>query len=179
VAVFRITDAISRTIVGVAILVMVLAIFGQVFYRNVLDSYLTWAEEVARFSFVWLVFMGSTSAFLSRSHLSIDFIPEILSRKGRIILDTVVCLVVFLFMIVLVTYGWRLTMRTMTQTAPATGIIMGYIYIAMPISAVLMGAYSIVDLVRNIIALATGNLEKAAIVDRIDTDEASLEESGR
>jgi hypothetical protein len=46
----RIIDEACKVIVGLAILVMVVSIFGQVFYRTVLDSFLGWAEEAARFS---------------------------------------------------------------------------------------------------------------------------------
>lgn len=161
--VLRIADWLCRTVVGVAILVMVGSIFGQVFYRNMLDSYLGWAEEVARFSFVWLVFLGSASAFRGRLHLGIDFIPEILRYRGRILLDSLVCVVVFALMIVLIIYGYRLTLRTMTQIAPATGVTMGYIYVAIPIGAALIAVYALVDFFRNILALVSGDLDRSAI----------------
>lgn len=142
---------------------MVVSIFGQVFYRSVLDSYLVWAEEAARYSFVWLVFLGSASAFKSRQHLGIDFLPEILSHKGRIVVDVAVCIIVLLFALLLVVYGYRLTLRTMSQVAPTTGVIMGYIYMSIPISAALISTYALVDLVRNCAALIAGDLGRAAV----------------
>ena len=163
VILLRLSDAVCRFVVGIAILVMVVSIFGQVFYRSVLDSYLVWAEEAARFSFVWLVFLGSASAFKTRHHLGIDFIPELISHKGRVILDTIVCVVVFVFTLVLLIYGYRLTLRTLTQVAPATGVTMGYIYMSIPIASALILVYSVVDFFRNIWALKIGDLDRAAI----------------
>lgn len=152
-----------RLIVGIAILVMVFSIFGQVFYRNVLDSYLGWAEEVARYAFVWLVFLGSASAFRDRLHLGIDFVPEMMGYRSRIILDTLVCVVVLGLMVVLSYYGYQLTLRTMTQISPSTGIIMGYIYMAIPIGSGLIAIYAVVDIARNVFALASGDLDRSAV----------------
>jgi len=163
VILLRLSDAVCRFVVGISILVMVMSIFGQVFYRSVLDSYLVWAEEAARFSFVWLVFLGSASAFKTRQHLGIDFLPELFGHKGRVILDTIVCIIVFMFVLVLLIYGYRLTLRTMSQVAPATGVTMGYIYMSIPISAALILVYSFVDFFRNLRALQLGDLDRAAV----------------
>lgn len=174
----RIIDEVCKVIVGLAILVMVISIFGQVFYRTVLDSFIGWAEEAARFSFVWLVFLGSVSAFRGRRHLAIDFLPELLGHKGRVVLDTVLCVLIFALMIVLTIYGYRLTMRTMTQVAPATGVTMGYIYIALPISSVLIALYSFVDFFRNLLALTRGDLSGAAIQPDAGIADAARKEEG-
>ncbi len=174
----RIIDEACKVIVGLAILVMVVSIFGQVFYRTILDSYLGWAEEAARFSFVWLVFLGSASAFRGRRHLAIDFLPELLGPRGRVVLDTVLCALIFALMIVLLVYGYRLTQRTMTQIAPATGVTMGYIYIALPISALLIALYSFVDFFRNLAALMKGDLSRAAIQPNAGMADAALKEDG-
>lgn len=163
VAFLRFSDAVCRTVVGIAILIMVISIFGQVFYRSILDSYLVWAEEAARYSFVWLVFLGSASGFKSRQHLGIDFLPEVLNHKGRIILDIIVCVIVFSFAAILLYYGYRLTIRTMSQLAPTTGVSMGYIYISIPISASLICLYALVDIFRNSAALLAGDLSRAAV----------------
>lgn len=160
-------DRVCRVVVGIAFVVIVLSIFGQVFFRLVLDSHLGWAEEVSRFSFVWLTFLGSASAFKHRKHMAIDFLPEFLGQRGRVLLDTLVCLVVFALVIVLIHHGYRLTLRTMTQTAPSTGVVMGYIYIAIPLSAFLIAVNSFVDFFRNVKALSSGDFAKAAIETQI------------
>lgn len=176
--ILRYFDEACRFLVGLSILVMVASIFGQVFYRIVVDSFLGWAEEVARFSFVWLVFSGSVCAFRGRNHLGIDFLPEVLGPRGRVALDALICVIVMIFCIVLARYGYTLTMRTMTQTAPATGIIMGYVYIAMPISAALIAIFAAADTVRNIVALIRGDLTLAAIQPQSGFVEAALREDG-
>ncbi|MBL4916738.1 TRAP transporter small permease subunit [Szabonella alba] len=176
----RFIDGACRALIGVAILVMVFSIFGQVFYRVALDSFLGWAEEVARFSFVWLVFIGSVSAFWGRNHLGIDFLPELLGPRGRVILDTVICAIVLVFCIVLARYGYTLTLRTMTQTAPATGIVMGYVYMAMPLGAALTALFAAVDFLRNLSALWQGDLSRAAIQpQQAGVVEAALREDGQ
>jgi TRAP-type C4-dicarboxylate transport system permease small subunit len=94
------------------------------------------------------------------------------------VLDTVLCALIFALMIVLAFYGYRLTLRTMTQLAPATGVTMGYIYMALPISAALIALYSFVDVFRNLIALARDDLSRAAIQPNAGMAEAALKEDG-
>jgi TRAP-type transport system small permease protein len=174
----RLIDHACRAVVGLGIIVMVISIAGQVFYRTVLDDFLGWAEEAARFSFVWLVFLGSVTAFRDRRHLGIDFLPEALGPRGRVILDTVICVVTFGLMIVLAIYGYQLTLRTMTQVSPAIQITMGYVYAAIPISAVLISLYAVADIVRNALALRSGDLSRAAIMTEGSIIDAHAEEGG-
>lgn len=176
--VLRFVDAICRVIVGLGVLVMVGSITGQVFYRAVLGDYLGWAEEAARFSFVWLVFMGSVSAFSQRRHLGIDFLPEFLGSRGRVVLDTAICVFTLALMCVVARYSYELTVRTMTQVSPAMQVTMGYVYVAMPISAALISVYALVDVVRNVLALAAGDLSRAAIDTRSGLIEQHADESG-
>ena len=162
-SVLRLMDGVCRVVVGVGIIVMVGSIAGQVFYRAVLGDFLGWASEAARFSFVWLVFLGSTCAFRERRHLGIDFLPEFLGPRGRIMLDMVICAITFGLMVVLAIYGYELTLRTMTQVSPAVQLTMGYVYVAIPISAVLILIYAATDIGRDLMALKSGDLSRAAI----------------
>lgn len=156
----RLLDALDlacRWLCGVAILVMVAAIFGQVFARAVLDGFLTWAEEAARYAFVWMTFLGSASAFRARAHLGIDFLPGLLRERGRVALDALACAFALALGLALLRYGWALTERTWTQLSPATQIRMGLIYVAIPIGAGLIALFAAVDLVRDLRALALGD----------------------
>ena len=68
----------------------------------------------------------------------------------------VVCLAVAALLVILLQYGYRLTLRTMRQTSPALGLTMGYVYAAIPVSAGLMLLHSASQLVTFGRALVTG-----------------------
>ena len=52
----------------------------QVFCRYVLDNALSWPEEVAKFPFVWFVFLGAAMVTRRGRHIAIDMLPRSLAR---------------------------------------------------------------------------------------------------
>ena len=103
-------------------------IFGNVFLRYVLNMGLTWAEEMSRFLFVWLVFLGAIRAMKDNAHLGftslVQKLPETPKKIVFIISNAIV-----LFCIWGVLYGSiQMTMMTTHTLSPATGIPLSYMY---------------------------------------------------
>ena len=48
---------------GIIFCLIVLLIFTQVLFRYLLNNSLNWTEELAKYLFVWMTFIGSASAF--------------------------------------------------------------------------------------------------------------------
>jgi TRAP-type transport system small permease protein len=143
-------DRLCRLLIGISMLIIVGTVFGQVFMRYVMGGFIPWAEELARYAFVWLVFLGATTAFYARSHLSIDMLGALLSNRARTILDLVLCVLILIFIAFFIYYSYRLTLRTMTQTSPSLRITMGYVYMSMPIAGVLIAFHGLTDVVLNL-----------------------------
>ena len=62
---------------------MTCIVFVSVVFRYVLNSPLTWSEELASLLFAWLTFIGAYVGFRTRSHISIDTLMIFLqSRPG-------------------------------------------------------------------------------------------------
>ena len=59
---------ISEGVVIVAFFVMVIATFAQVICRYVLEFSIPWADELARYCLVWLVFVGMVVALVRGQH---------------------------------------------------------------------------------------------------------------
>ena len=57
---------------GLFLAVMVVLVFGNVVLRYAFNSGLTMSEEVSRWLFVWLTFMGAVVALREHSHLGVD-----------------------------------------------------------------------------------------------------------
>ena len=75
---------IGRQIAWMAILLMVIVIIIQVFFRYVLNNALPWPDEVTRFLMLWMTGLIAPSAYRWGGFVSIDmlqrFLPKILSN---------------------------------------------------------------------------------------------------
>ena len=75
---------IGRQLAWMAILLMVIVIIIQVFFRYVLNNALPWPDEVARFLMLWMTGLIAPSAYRWGGFVSIDmlqrFLPKILSN---------------------------------------------------------------------------------------------------
>ena len=75
---------IGRQLAWIAILMMVIVIIIQVFFRYVLNNALPWPDEVARFLMLWMTGLIAPSAYRWGGFVSIDmlerFLPKILSN---------------------------------------------------------------------------------------------------
>jgi TRAP-type transport system small permease protein len=133
-----ILDRLIRWGLAACLGVMTCIVFVSVVFRYVLNSPLTWTEELASLLFAWLTFVGAFVGFRTRSHISIDtlviFLPPALRRGIARLVD--VC--VLLLMGVFVWQGLSLTVTTWSLEFPAMEISRGYLYLAIPVGALLM-----------------------------------------
>lgn len=80
------------------LLTLVGLVSAQVFMRYIMHSPLTWSEEAARITFVWLTFIGAGLAFQRRENLRIQILPDALPLKPRLWLRLAMYLVEVAFM---------------------------------------------------------------------------------
>ena len=68
----------------VALLVsMVVMVFGNVVLRYAFNSGITVSEELSRWAFVWMTFLGAIVALKERGHLGTDLLIGRLGRRGK------------------------------------------------------------------------------------------------
>jgi TRAP-type C4-dicarboxylate transport system permease small subunit len=138
--------------IGVMLAGMVVAVFGNVIFRYFLDAALAWSEEVSRFMFIWLAFMGSVIAYIRNEHLGLDILLKALPPIGARILVLVADALV-LFALIVMTYGGIVMTADSFASgwvAAAVPIPYGYVYMAVPIAAGLMLVESVIKLVTDI-----------------------------
>ena len=61
---------------------LIFLIFLSVFYRYALNSPLIWANDMSIFIFIWLSFLGMSSAVKLKEHVAFDFVSQIISKKA-------------------------------------------------------------------------------------------------
>ena len=111
---------------------MVISILLQVFFRYVMNSPLYWSEEIARYAFVWLVFIGAALASKRGAHIGVDYIVMHLPELPKDILAIFVNLLVLFFISCVIYMSVGVIQSNMTQLSPAMRIPMGYIFMAIP-----------------------------------------------
>ena len=128
----RALDGFGYLLLVVATLVMVTSILLQVFFRYAMNSPLYWSEEIARYAFVWLVFIGAAIASKRGAHIGVDYIVMHLPALPKNILAIIVNLLVLFFISCVIYMSVGVIEGNMTQVSPAMRIPMGYIFMAIP-----------------------------------------------
>ena len=62
---------------------VVLTVFSEVFRRFFLSYSSIWAEEIARYAFIYIAWIGASAAIRERAHIRIDFLLPMLSQRWR------------------------------------------------------------------------------------------------
>lgn len=136
--IFRAGEKLYRWLL-ILLCVMMFAVVGfNVFSRYVLNSSLGWADELARFIFIWVSFLGAVVAYQKNEHIGLDFVVNrVASKKARQVLRLIGELLVLLVLVCLVYYGWIVAISA-TNVSPALYIPMWIVYIVVPLSGLLM-----------------------------------------
>lgn len=125
------------------ILVMGLMAMAAILGWNVLGRYLTgnsltWADEVARYSMIWLTFLGSGLALREGAHAAITNAQDALPGRGQLALRGLILLVLLGFFAFMVWVGIDYMNRMAVQRSAALRIPMKWVYAAMPVGFALM-----------------------------------------
>jgi len=136
---------------GMLLAVMFLITFWQIIARFIPGSATVWSEEVARFVFVWIVFLGAGTLMRDNDHIRISIITNRLGPMSGRILRIFSALLIIPF-VVFMTWGAYINMLRQWNTfAPTVDWMrLGYVYLALLISGIVMIVYLIRRLVRDL-----------------------------
>lgn len=141
--------------------ILVLDVLWQVFTRFILRDPSSWTEELARYLLIWVGLLGAAYAAGLKMHLALDLLPTKLEGSRRRRLGIFIELSAFAFaLFALVIGGLRLVMVTLVlgQTSAALEIPIGYVYLVVPVSGLLIMFYS----VAHILEMASGAGQEGA-----------------
>lgn len=163
----RLVTKLTEAVLAALLLGMVLMVFGNVVLRYAFNSGISVSEELSRFCFVWLTFIGAVLAAYEGAHLGVDMMVTRLSRNGRIAC-LVACELLTLTVCAMLFWGtWRQHEINATNAAPITGIPMNWVFGFAYFTAVGMGLHAVGKLWR----LATGSLSDAELVGIRENDD--------
>jgi TRAP-type C4-dicarboxylate transport system permease small subunit len=165
-----------KFLVALFLAIMVVLVFGNVFLRYAFNSGITVSEELSRWLFVWVTFLGALVALREHAHLGVDTLVKRLPAIGKKI-----CLIISLLLMLYVTWlllqgSWEQTLINLDVKAPATGLSTGLFYGV----GIVFGVSSGLILLHQLYRVAAGKMSEAELVMVKESEEqAELEELQR
>lgn len=139
-------DSFVESFCLLSMLLMVLIVSLQVITRKFFNFVFFWSEEVTLLLLAWFAFMGIAIGCRENLHLSMDVLDN-LSYKGFLkALDKLIEASTFVFGVYLIIYGWEFTSLMSESTLPATKLPNSVLYVVMPLTGVMVCAYSLLQL---------------------------------
>ena len=166
----RVIDRFCRSIeilIAAFLAVMVVMVFSNVVLRYVFNSGIVVSEELSRWLFIWVTFLGAIVALKDHAHLGTDALISRLPLAGKKI-----CLVLghllMLYATWLVFSGALAQMRiNLHVQAAVTGASMAFVYA----TGVVFALFALVLLLRDLWRLLSGQLSESELVMVKETEE--------
>jgi len=123
----------------------------QVVARVILGISSVWSEELARFLYVCIVFIGAAPLIKDDEHIRVGILTDRLTGLPAAFLKVVIALVTLPFIAVMTQGAWTNTQLNWATRAPTLDWLrIGYIYLVIFLAGLLMLWYLAVNLVRSI-----------------------------
>jgi TRAP-type C4-dicarboxylate transport system permease small subunit len=153
---------------------MVVMVFGNVVLRYGFNSGIDISDEMSRYCFIWLTYIGAMVAMRDKGHLGVDSLVRRLSLRGKQVCFflseslMLACNVLFLM------GTWQMHELQVSNVSPVVGISMIWVY---GIGYVVSVVMSIINL-SMLYKLLTGQLREedlVAVIESEDTVDLSIE----
>ena len=135
---FRVSNWCVGLLIVLFVSLMVIDVNIGVFYRYVLNSAISWTEELSRYCMVWAAYLGMSFALRDNQHMGLSFVVEKFSRKGRCYLELVSRIIMMIFLIVVFRYSLSHLKIVKIQSSPSMEISMFWPYLAVTVGMGLM-----------------------------------------
>jgi TRAP-type C4-dicarboxylate transport system permease small subunit len=149
-------NRLVELVVVIQFAVLVIVVTAAVFARYVLNDSIVWAEELARYLFVWLSFLGGGLGVGSNIHVGVDSLVELMPGRVKAAVQILMELMIVAFTLVLIWAGAEFAAFGMRTEALLIPIPMGYVYLAVPVGGFVMLINVLVHLHRHVLALSRG-----------------------
>jgi TRAP-type C4-dicarboxylate transport system permease small subunit len=165
--------SLLRLLIVLCLAAMCVLVFTNVVLRYAFNTGITVSEELSRWLFVWLTFLGAIIAMREHGHLGMDSLVVRLPTIGKKI-----CLVVSQLLMLYGTWlflsgSWTQTMINREVTAPASGLSTALVYGV----GVVFGVSVIPILLWDLYRVLSGKLRDEELVMITESEElAELEE---
>ncbi|WP_242082412.1 TRAP transporter small permease [Aestuariivivens sediminis] len=144
----RIDKLLGNTLI-IIMSVMVINVLWQVFTRFIVGTPSSFTDELARYLMIWLGILGAAYVSGRNMHVAIDVLPQRAGTATQRKLKFIVYVLIIIFAILaMVIGGSRLVYITyvLDQQSPALQIPLALVYLAIPLSGLLIIFYKVSDI---------------------------------
>ena len=145
-----------RKVINTVIKIACILLFGfmviigtyQILVRYIFNNPSTISEELLTYSFTWMSLFAAAYVFGKREHMRMGFLADKLNKKKLTILNAIIEITIIAFALIVMVYGGiSITSLSMTQKTASLGIPMGYVYIVIPITGVVIAVYGVLNVI--------------------------------
>lgn len=162
-----------KFLIALCLLAMVILVFGNVVLRYAFNSGISISEELSRWFFVWMTFIGALVGLREHSHLGVDSFVNRLSPMGKRFCLIVAQLLMLWTSWILLRGSWDQTVINLDVEAPTSGLSMAFIYGI----GVFFGANAMLILIGDLYRVLFGKLSDSELV-MVKESEEVVHETG-
>jgi len=166
---FKVVDYFTGILTGL----MVIFVFLNVVLRTFFSSGLTWSEELSRYLFVFVTYVGAISAMHANAHIGVDTLLSRVPEGVQLLLYTVSQAVIAGLMCILIHGSIKMVVQNTASKTAALGIPYSILYSV----GILCGAGIAILAVSNIVYAITHKDEISSIVTTHSEDDEIIAEA--
>lgn len=151
--------------------VMVVLVFGNVVLRYGFNSGLALSDELSRWLFVWITFMGAVVAMKEGTHLGTDTLISRLSLRGQKICFVIANLLMLFCCGLLAKGTWQIVQMNFATRSPVMEASEAFFYSC----GIFTAAFGALVLVYKLWHLATGQLKDSELIGVRESEEDTLD----
>lgn len=147
VTMIKIDHLIENVLILLTALIVVV-VSWQVFSRYLLQMPSSTSAEISRFLLIWITMIGSAYCYRTKAHLGLNILTNKLPAKQQQATVYFSHVVVLIFsVLVLLVGGGKLVYLSYypIQHSPALHLPMGVVYLALPLSGILLSCYALIE----------------------------------
>ncbi len=147
---FPFLNKVLSFLVTLSFILMIAVVVLQVVARYALPWSPNWTEELARFSFIYMVSLGAGLAIKDREYVSVDTLQEYVSPTVKKYLEVSILVLIFLFMAVMFYFSLPLVKIVQIRQSPAMGLNMAIMYLSMSAMGLFTSLYAAFQLIQRL-----------------------------
>jgi TRAP-type C4-dicarboxylate transport system permease small subunit len=166
----RLIDQICRLFSFLMVLflaAMVVMVFGNVVLRYGFNSGITMSEELSRWLFVWMTFLGALVALRHHAHLGTDSLVSRLPTAGKKICLGLSHLLMLYLCWLMFRGSWQQTVINWGSTSAVMEVSMGWFYA----SGLFFSVFAFAFLLSDFWKLVSGQLKESELIGVIESEE--------
>jgi TRAP-type transport system small permease protein len=146
-AILKKLTAVTNGVLFAIMVSMGVILAANIVLRFLFDAPITWANVITRYSYIYIVLLGTAISYIEGSHAEIDFIYYKVSKRTKTIFNLCHYLAMMFLCAILMIFGIKHVITMWHAHSPVlTSLSIGYVYLSVPISAAIIFFFLIIKI---------------------------------